>query len=355
MMKYRMHISAVVFGGLILYLAGDWLPEDALTLPWARSNDLADRMRQRIEERKTELVVTKQIRRAIEARSLPSNPDVARSLYRAWLLELVRHVGFSGSNVDSSEPVSRQGMYRTLSFSTRGRGTLAQLTKFLFEFYRADHLHQIRTLGITPLGSDQFDLSISIDAFALPTADRKDQLSSGTSDRLASNHLADYDVIVQRNLFGTGGSPDAANQTYLTSVIYVNDRSVAWFNLRMDGRILKLRKGDSLVQTTDGIRRLHRVGDLDAVQLSRAIGEIGTVSEIEDGDVIVESAGQHWLPAIGEDGESLEFFRFDGVLAEIGRVTEIEGTDVILEADGERWLLTIGENLAEAFALPPEF
>ena len=38
-----------------------------------------------------------------------------------------------------------------------------------------------------------------------------------------------------------------------------------------------------------------------------------------------------------------------------GTVVEISDSDVVLESDGERWLLTVGENLTQAAALPPEF
>ena len=111
------------------------------------------------------------------------------------------------------------------------------------------------------------------------------------SQRLASAALADYDPIVQRNLFGIGGSPDPTDHTYLTAVSSVDGEPQVWFTLRAAGEVLKLRKGDGL-----------EVGQFS-----------GTIAEIEGSDVVIEAD------------------------------------------DGERWLLTLGESLTDAYALPPEF
>ena len=170
-----------------------------------------------------------------KAQSLPSDTEVARSLYQAWLVELVGSAGLSNPNVDSGEPVSRKGMYNSLSFSVRGRGTLKQLTKFLFDFYRADHLHQIQSLSLTPVPRlEELDFAISIEALSLDNAAHKDQLSDHVSDRLASEDLADYQSIVERNLFGVGGGgADEADFAYLTAIIEVNGQPEAWFTLRL--------------------------------------------------------------------------------------------------------------------------
>ncbi len=141
-----------------------------------------------------------------QAQSLPSDPEIARSLYQAWLVGLVGRPGFISPNVDSSEPVTRKGLYSSLRFSARGRGTPEQLTRFLFDFYRADHLHHIESLNLTPVPrSDELDIALSIEALSLPDGERKDQLSTRVSDRLASDELTDYRAIVERNLFGIGG------------------------------------------------------------------------------------------------------------------------------------------------------
>lgn len=288
----RKNLLMAVAGVVLALIAADWLWRNAVEGPTETRQRRLAGLRRAVQERENALTRARKASDLLarwEAQSLPSDPEVARSLYQAWLLELVGYVGLGNPNVDSGSPVSRKGLYQTISFSVRGRGTLDQLTTFLFEFYSADHLHQIRSLSITPLSkSDQLDLSVSIETIVLPTATRRDRLSTERSARLASERLEDYAPIVRRNLFGFGGNPDPTDYTYLTTVVYVDDEPEAWFTLRSTDEVLKLRRGESL-----------------------EIGQFrGTLREIREGDVVLES-------------------------------------------EGERWLLSIGENLAQAYALPP--
>ena len=295
-MKYRKHILAALFCLMLLFYGGDWLLENALRGPLDSRRARTAQLEEGIAARERQLDAARRIGRHVlllQRQSLPSNTEVARSLYRAWLLELVRFVELSGHSVQSGEPQAREGLYWMLPFTVRGRGTLEQLMQFLFEFYRAGHLHQMGTIGITPLaGGNQFDLSFSIEALVLPGADRADRLTTGYSARLASDDLADYDVIAQRNLFTGGGSLDAVEHTYLVGVVSADGRPQAWFGLRASGEK----------------RELY-------------------------------------------EGESLQIGRFTGTVTEIN----LDDRDVIIESDGQRWLLALGENLTEAFALPPEF
>jgi hypothetical protein len=321
--KYRQHILAAVFGALLLWFGGEWLVNKALKGPLDQRRSDKKRLEEGIEKLKEEqkrVAASKAYLAQSRAQSLPADPELARSLYQAWLVELVEKVRLASPSVNSFEPVSRRlsakgtrgtTSYHTLSFSMRGRGTLEQVTQFLFEFYRTDVLHQIRTLLISPLrDGDQLDLSVTIDALSLPDAPPEDKdAATAAADpqavyeafaervrrthegRLASLELVDYRPIVSRNLFAiAGASPDPMQHAYLTSVTTVDGSPQVWFTLRTSGEILKVEKGGGF--------------------------EIGQ-------------------------------FR--------GTIAEIEGADVIVESDGERWLLTLGERLTDASALPPEF
>jgi len=293
-MKYRKQILIGLFATLVLYFLGDWLLEKTFFGPLAVHEDRTAILRRHIQARERTMARSRKARQKLTAwenQSLPSNVEVAQSLYQAWLLELVDYVGLSHSGVVSGTPVSKPGGYRVLSFSLRGRGSLQQLTTFLFEFYRAAHLHRIESLGISPIAkTDQLDLLISVQAVSLPGAARKDRLCTDTSNRLVYDDPAQYQVIARRNVFGIGGSPDVTEHTQLTGVTYDDGQPVAWFSVRTTGEIIKLGEQGSL--------------------------ELGTFA---------------------------------------GTITEIQDTDVIIESDGQRWLLTIGDNLSEACALPPEF
>ena len=310
--KYRPYLLAGAFAALLLYFGGEWVLENVLQGPIEKArqrNASLEKQKRDKEEalrrahRATELLVR------WEKQSLPSDLESARWLYQAWLVELVEDVGLGNPSVNSGQPISRGGLFHTISFSVRGRGTLEQLTRFLFAFYRTDLLHQVRLLIITPLGNaEQLDLTLSIEAAVLPRAGpegRKGDTAEARqetifedfrsrtwreSERLASLSLVDYEPVITRNLFGIGGTPDPIDHAYLTAITTVDGEPEAWFKLRATDEVLKLRQGDAL--------------------------EIGPVA---------------------------------------GAIAEIAGSDVIIESDGERWLLTFGERLVDAFALPPEF
>jgi hypothetical protein len=292
--KYRKQILLGLLGFILLLYGGDWAIRNKwLADPLEGARKKNQKLRDELATRERDFEKFRKVVKELDVlknRSLPANADVARSLYRAWLLEMVGQVGFTNPNIDSSEPSNRKGLYMVLSFSLRGRATLPQLVKFLFQFYSADHLHQIRSLAISPLqGNDYLDVQMSIEAVILPKIERKDHLNTQKSDRLASPNLEDYQVVMQRNLFGVSPTAEATAYTYLTSVMSVNDQPEAWFTVRTDDKVFKLRKGDVL--------------------------EVGQFK---------------------------------------GTVVDIADADVILDADGERWLMTIGESLTRASALPPE-
>jgi hypothetical protein len=314
MMKYRQYILAAVLGVLLLSFGGEklWL---MVTKPISDGQAKIDRVNGEIEKQRQEFTRGRKEAKELkvyEAQSLPSDPEMARSLYQAWLVELVGHVGLISPSVDSGQAAGRKGLYQSIAFSARGRGTLEQLIQFLFEFYRAGHLHQIRSLSITPLGNTgQLDLSISIDALILPTADRADRLSSAVSDRLAYGSLDDYRVIVRRNLFGVGGAADPLDLTYLTAVNHVDGVAEVWFSSRTTEKLVKA--GQTQTKPDSSAEAGNSQGG--TLKLRR--------------------------------GETLRVGPFTAT------IVEIDEEDVIFECDGQRWLMTVGESLAEATALPP--
>ncbi len=289
----RQYFLWTIFGAMALYFGGDWLLQVAVRDPMQAAKAQTKALRENIRRKKTDLnqIREEQEQLAVwETQSLPADAPLARSLYQAWLVQLVKHVGLVKPNVDSGEPVNHKDLYRMLSFTVRGDGTLEQATQLLFEFYRAGHLHQIRSLELTPTAdSRHFSISVAIEALSLPQIKREGELGSAHGDRLISNKLADYQIIARRNVFGSGTDPDVLAYTRLTGVTYSKGRPQAWFSVDLRGETLQKNVGDVL--------------------------EIGT-------------------------------FR--------GTILDIRDTDVILDIDGQHRLLTIGEPLSQASALPPK-
>jgi len=291
---------------MVLYFGGTWLADRWIQGPLEAAQRDTERLKRDIKQREEALAKIRAAGKLLEQweeQSLPADTEVARSLYQAWLVELVDDVELSNPSVTSSEPVTHKGLYHSLTFNVRGRGTLEQLTRLLFVVYQTDLLHQVRSLTITPLQrSDQLDLSLSIEALVLigpgssATTDQEtvfEEFRRRTwreSDRLAFENLEAYDVIVQRNLFGMGGSPDPTDFAYVTSINEVDGEPEVWFTIRSTDEVVKLRCGDRF--------------------------EIGPLSLV---------------------------------------VAEVFGTEVIIRVDGERWLLTLGDRITDAHALPPEY
>ncbi len=303
--RIRKLLLSAIMVGMGVWFGGQWVLESLIQGPLERERAQTERLRGDIKEREEGLIRIREASKMLEIwenQSLPSDPEVARSLYQAWLVELIDDVGLTSPSVTSSEPVLRRGVYYTLSFSVRGRGTLEKLTRLLFAIYQTDLLHQIRSIALSPMQrAEQMDVSLSIEAIALVAGSESEDAETvfeefrrrtwRASNRLAYSHLDAYQTIVRRNLFGMGGGTlDASDFTVLTSINEVNGEPEVWFTVQSTDQLIRRRIGESF-----------QVGTLDL------------------------------------------------------EVIEAFGTDVVLEVDGERWLLTLGENLMDAFALPPEF
>ncbi len=352
----------LLLGGLSLiavFYAGDWILTNWIEAPKEQRKKQIVALQARIKEYDQKYIARAQSDipwlRYWYSQSLPANPAVAQSLYRAWLLEVGEYIGFAGQIVNATQP-ARRGAFYSMSFSVRGRGTLEQLTQFLYEFYRAGQLHKITSISITPAGQGgAIDLSLVIETLIIPQANRT-SLGTGEAYRLTSGSLDDYQVVPQRNLFsvGGGGAVDPVNHTYLTAVNYVNNVPQAWFTLRTSGAVMKLSRNDRLVQTGDSIRKLCEVEDLQALSFNGTRSEIGSIGEIETGSVLVRWADRLWEPTLSVTGDALEFRPYTSHFSEIGNVVDVEDTEVVLAAGDERWLLSIGDRLNDALALPPE-
>jgi hypothetical protein len=144
---------------------------------------------------------------------------------------------------------------------------------------------------------DKMTFSMSVSALALRPRDPKDpypamnQLPVGWYvPRLASNDLATYQVIADRNLLQTAkGGVDKAEYTRLTGILLLDGQKEVWFSVLTDDSRITLKLGDQIIS--------------------------GSFS---------------------------------------GKIVEILEQDIVVEREGTRWLLTTGEFLTEAFALPPE-
>ncbi|HEY1068585.1 MAG TPA: hypothetical protein VGE52_20845 [Pirellulales bacterium] len=251
---------------------------------------------------------------AWEAAALPAEVERADSLYQSWLLGVVKNAKLTQATVDPGRAVTvarttrerkREEVYQALPFTLRARGTLEQLTRFLYDFHRAPHLQQVKRISAKPVEPPgTLDLQMVVEALALPGADRVDRLAEGNSDRLAGTTVDDFvKPITQRNLFAPYVAPpppppprppvvaeaprpapprppsfDEAKFAVVTGVVQVDDAAEAWILVRTSGKTLRLRAGESF-------------------EIGQAKGKI---TEVGSEDLVVEFADGRRLVGVGE-------------------------------------------------------
>lgn len=270
-----------VFGVMVVMTVGDYAFRNYYEQPLEAAVQRKDRLTEEIAEKRAELKqLAKRQHRLdlLKEASLPAEAETARTQYLGWLNELAQYVDLLGRQVDSNPPRSYEG-YRILPFSLRGRVTLEQLTTLLYQFYEAPYLHHIRTITVTPVaGTRLLSLNLAVEAISLDGGVAETTLPEGKSDQLASDRLADYRVIAQRNVFSASGGVQAERFTTLTAIVESDGYRQAWFNNALDDEIYRLSEGDAL-----------RVG---AVR--------GQIERITVKDVILSVGEDRWLLTIDD-------------------------------------------------------
>jgi len=295
-MKFnRQQILLAVLVLFVVANVGDWALSSMVQGPLEERRSRTAELKDLIEKREQLLSDTRKAGQRLEIwqhQSLPADAEIARSLYRSWLLELVEQAKLANPRVDSGSPANRKGLYRALSFSIHGQGTLDQFTRLVFAFSQAGHLHRIQTIELNPIGrTGRFEIALGIEALILPDAEHEDRLTDRPSTQLASLNLVDYALISDRNIFGLGSVRlDRLEHSYVTAITHSEGRPTVWITDRVQDAVLKLENGATF-----------RIGEMES------------------------------------------------------RIVDIGERDVVFESDGERWLLAVGESFSQAFALPAEF
>ncbi|MFK7819224.1 MAG: hypothetical protein AB8G99_10930 [Planctomycetaceae bacterium] len=252
-MKFnRQHILLGVLGVIGLANVGDWVLNSAIQGPLKERRDRAAALQEGIEKRQALLKETRKAGKKIadwKKRSLPANTEVARSLYRSWLHGHVTECGLSKATVDSGSPSSRRGLYTTLPFSVRGRGTLNQFTNLMFCVTDAGHLHRVKDISLTPGGNGVFDISFNIEALIVAGTKQTDRLARVKGNVLASTQAGDYAIISRQNLFGIGYRDPLASAS-VTAITWKNGKPRVWISDEGSDTVLKVGLNEEVVIDT---------------------------------------------------------------------------------------------------------
>lgn len=276
----RQQVMLAVLVVVALANVGDRVVTSMIQGPLQQRRDRTTALEEAIEKRESLLAEARRAGRQIsrwQKQSLPADPEMARSLYRSWLLERVNEAGVGGATVDSGSPSARRGLYIALPFSVRGRCTLPECTQLLFTISQAPHLHRIDSLTLTPAGNDVFDLALGIEALIVSGTKHTDRLARGTADLLAFDSVGDYQLIARENLFGLGYR-DPLQETRVTAITRTNGEPRIWIDDNTDRGVRKLRLDDRI-----------DVGGLAFRVISAT-----------DEQVVLEANGQHSVVELGQ-------------------------------------------------------
>jgi hypothetical protein len=232
----------------------------------ARYDDLSTKVQKKTEDLQKAQRASRRLDEW-QRRSLPYDVASARTLYLNWLRERVSQAGFRETKVNFDSKQLLQKNYEELKYSVRAQVDLRQLTNFLFEFYKAGHLHRISHLKISPMQkTGDLELIINISTLSLLTADRRDKLTSETGNRLKLKSSDEYaKFIAERNVFAVYKPkpverPPVVKEkeieqpkppkfehlefTKLTAIVEIDGQLRAWIETKTTGDSYKLLVGE---------------------------------------------------------------------------------------------------------------
>ena len=210
--------------------------------------------------------------------SLPTNPDIAKSLYQDWLQQQLTAAGLEVAELKISSTHARPTSFQQFSFVASATGKLEQLTEFLYGFYQAQHLHRISQATFSPTKDRKaLQISLTIDALSLAEGTRKNQLADGTLDPFKQSLEQFRESITGRNLFATYEPPKPPKPEPTDTAKEDTDAAQARFSsfnhgrggwlmsVRMEktGKVYIFREGDTIeigkfkgtLERLDGERR----------------------------------------------------------------------------------------------------
>lgn len=190
------------------------------------------------------------------SQSLPTNRDVAESLYQDWLRTQLTGAGMTVTQIADKSGSARNPQFGEVAIEVRADGALPQLTDFLHRFYSGPHLHRISSATITAAdGGQKLSLTMTASALILPDAKRADKLAEGDPRPIEGVKSLDEirQRLVDRNMFvvHTPKSNEAkadsnASEAEFTGAVYGSDGWQSWVRNKSSGHVSRFSVGDSV-------------------------------------------------------------------------------------------------------------
>jgi hypothetical protein len=185
-------------------------------------------------------------------RSLPTDRDVAESLYQDWIRKELAAAGLTIEQVTDKTLNRRAAHYGELSVEARASGTLEQFSNFLYKFYAAPHLHRLSAATLTPSeNGSKLAIVLGIDALILTESDRKAELSKADEQKLPATQDEFKTHLVSRNVFAphTPGNPNAgqAGGAEASTIVSAGDGGYhLWVRTESPDKTHKFKVGDKV-------------------------------------------------------------------------------------------------------------
>jgi hypothetical protein len=287
-----------VLAGTVGLMAVLWFGSSALT----RYRDTVDDNRAKLRDAELKLSQARtaklRAQRAVtklkrwQKQSLPTNPDIANSLYQDWLQKQLTEAGLKVTDIKSSLGLrAPNDRFQEFNFKVEASGQMAQFVDFLSRFYRTGHLQRISRASLAPT-KDGTDLTISltVDALSMRDAPHSDSLPNVVDNAELPDVKDQQQAIIKRDLFSPYKDPratavasrPASNEAEQAFVSGLTQGAEGWqMSVRMkdSGRMLYFRRGDSIA-----------IGTFNA-----------KVIEIGDRRVIVERDGSQLQVFLGQN------------------------------------------------------
>jgi hypothetical protein len=190
------------------------------------------------------------------SQSLPTNRDVAESLYQDWLRAQLTGAGMTVTQIADKSGSARNPQFGEVAIEVRADGALPQLTDFLHRFYSGPHLHRISSATITAAdGGQKLSLTMTAAALILPDAKRTDKLAEGDPRPIEGVKSLDEirQRLVDRNVFvayapkSSGVTTDSnAAEAEFSSTVYGSDGWQGWVRNKTSGNVSRFAVGDAV-------------------------------------------------------------------------------------------------------------
>lgn len=322
-------------------------------------------------------------------RSLPPNPEKAKSTYKKWLLETVVSNQVAKPNVSANSSRAIGGLYQRFEFRVSGQTDVPNLIELLHDFYAKDYLHRIRDFSLVPTIDGGYKLDMSIDAIALLAAPVDLPAREAPSWLVVQDVAAYQDKILNRNIFEPPNKPPQYNgEAVVESVLGSKSPTPLTFE-DPDGHSIQYEfvqsppdfvqldqeSGMLMVTSTEKQEFDIQVRATDAGYPSQSIEQTLTVKIVDpppkprapESKPDFDDASQTKLTGLTQGGG--EWTAWMNVLTrgktlklrvgdkfEIGSVkgivAEITARDATLEIDGQQIKLRQGATLADAIQKP---